>query len=597
MKAYRKLIASLLILSLAVTPVLPFYSIEAQAKTASSSKADNVFFYVRNNEGKDVLLSVLPLGGLSANEYAQYTQNNYATQRNYRYSAIDNLPVTTYTEATGLTLEQFLYMAKERAPLLTGKSALSYSGSDSMRFMATDSGGSYTKSWTYDQLYGTDRYYFPGIYDAVFGWDASWGSTSAAAVADKDKVWATKADMVPILGFRTFSGRYSARVPAAGGENMTLSPGQTGGTDDEQDAGRFTDENALTLLIPQTKEDLYNANRTMSDNFKWIYNIRLDMAPLPALIPSGEVAMPTISFSPGKDADTLSVSLSCTTEGADIYYYDISAVTGENGGDAPVTKYKAPVIINVAGRDLQKSPVRFTYRAVKPGYTDAGILKAQYPSQAPALVSPPPSPAGTDISFKAKASVTQQDWNNWAASLTAVSVKAPGASAYRALTPGSGYTVNNSSKSVTIKKTLFTAAGWYDFKFASDGYAARLADVQIEKAADPPGTGDNAPGDKTTDAGKGSGLSASGVKAKVTSKTYTIRLNVNRGKALKKAKRIKKVKFGKKYGAFPKPVRKGYIFKGWYTKKKGGTKITAGKKVKITANKTYYAHWKKKKKK
>lgn len=45
----------------------------------------------------------------------------------------------------------------------------------------------------------------------------------------------------------------------------------------------------------------------------------------------------------------------------------------------------------------------------------------------------------------------------------------------------------------------------------------------------------------------------------------------------------------------PVPVRKGYVFKGWYTKKSGGTKITAAKKVTITKGKTQklYAQWSK----
>lgn len=37
--------------------------------------------------------------------------------------------------------------------------------------------------------------------------------------------------------------------------------------------------------------------------------------------------------------------------------------------------------------------------------------------------------------------------------------------------------------------------------------------------------------------------------------------------------------------------RKDYTFAGWYTKKKGGTKITAKTKVTITKNMTLYAQW------
>jgi len=52
------------------------------------------------------------------------------------------------------------------------------------------------------------------------------------------------------------------------------------------------------------------------------------------------------------------------------------------------------------------------------------------------------------------------------------------------------------------------------------------------------------------------------------------------------------VKKGAKIGKLPKtPKKTGYIFKGWYTKKSGGTKITVTSKVKKKV--TYYAQWKK----
>jgi len=46
---------------------------------------------------------------------------------------------------------------------------------------------------------------------------------------------------------------------------------------------------------------------------------------------------------------------------------------------------------------------------------------------------------------------------------------------------------------------------------------------------------------------------------------------------------------GKAVGTLPKPVRTGYTFKGWYTKKSGGTKIKTT--TKVTKNVTYYARW------
>ena len=45
----------------------------------------------------------------------------------------------------------------------------------------------------------------------------------------------------------------------------------------------------------------------------------------------------------------------------------------------------------------------------------------------------------------------------------------------------------------------------------------------------------------------------------------------------------------KAVGSYPTPTRAGYAFKGWFTKKSGGTKITT--KTKVTKNVTWYAQW------
>lgn len=70
----------------------------------------------------------------------------------------------------------------------------------------------------------------------------------------------------------------------------------------------------------------------------------------------------------------------------------------------------------------------------------------------------------------------------------------------------------------------------------------------------------------------------------------TVKLSGNGGKA-KKA--VITCGYHEKYGTLPKAVRKGYSFKGWYTKKSGGTKVTAATKVKSLKTITLYAHWSK----
>ena len=68
---------------------------------------------------------------------------------------------------------------------------------------------------------------------------------------------------------------------------------------------------------------------------------------------------------------------------------------------------------------------------------------------------------------------------------------------------------------------------------------------------------------------------------------YTVKFNLNGGSGTTPASRT--IQEGSAVGTLPKATRKGYTLKGWYTKKSGGSKISASTKVK--ANATYYAQW------
>ena len=76
-------------------------------------------------------------------------------------------------------------------------------------------------------------------------------------------------------------------------------------------------------------------------------------------------------------------------------------------------------------------------------------------------------------------------------------------------------------------------------------------------------------------------------------KKITVKFNANgSGASVKTSK--KTVTVGKKYGKLPTATRKGYTFKGWYTKKSGGTKVTSSTTVTKKKTHTLYAHWTKK---
>ena len=84
------------------------------------------------------------------------------------------------------------------------------------------------------------------------------------------------------------------------------------------------------------------------------------------------------------------------------------------------------------------------------------------------------------------------------------------------------------------------------------------------------------------------GLSQTVVISQAARNSCTVTLKVNGGSLGGKSNKVYVTK-GKAVGTLTKPTRSGYTFKGWYTKKSGGLKITT--KTKITKNVTYYARW------
>ena len=79
-----------------------------------------------------------------------------------------------------------------------------------------------------------------------------------------------------------------------------------------------------------------------------------------------------------------------------------------------------------------------------------------------------------------------------------------------------------------------------------------------------------------------------------TSKPVTNKVKVtyiaNGGKAGTKSKTVT---YKKAYGKLTAAKRMGYTFKGWYTKRSGGSKVTSKTKVKKKGTIKLYAHWQK----
>ena len=82
------------------------------------------------------------------------------------------------------------------------------------------------------------------------------------------------------------------------------------------------------------------------------------------------------------------------------------------------------------------------------------------------------------------------------------------------------------------------------------------------------------------------------IDSKSKTATFKITWNANGGKIGTKKKITTSIEKGSKIKKVPTtPKRSGYTFKGWYTKKSGGKKIS--KNTKPTKSVIYYAKWKK----
>jgi len=476
----KRILTLLLTLALFFSPLCP---LSAKAKTMESAKGETIFFYAKNADGKDVLLKILSLEELEALSHGTDTGENYS------FSATDNYPTTQYAEGRGFTLPELVDYIKTTTP---GASGISYAGEDVMRFMATDSYGSYNRAWTYNALYGVKRYYFEGLFDAAIGWKTGWevaGEDNAKYgvtleeyntsykdtdpyYEDKRAVFAGGVETTTIIATQSYSGRTtSAALTASTEPGIAPQIAENGGIVTGSLAGALTDEHALRLLIPTSEADLMAAHRTAYDNFKWIYNIRLDMANPPDTKSQGTVAEPQLRVT--RSGDTLTLTLSCATQGAQIYYaYD----------GAPQISYTQPLTVDVSGRDLSADPVTIYMSAVCEGWDDAGMITAKYPGLSPAFETLYSGMAGEHLVFTAAESVTGEEWAAWTKALTFVTMKTPNLSGYLTV-DASSYTIDSMEKTISFDKSLFTESGQYSFIFHATEYSNKNVSIAMKRAA------------------------------------------------------------------------------------------------------------------
>lgn len=490
---WKKAAALVLAAAVAVTSsaVIPQMSLESEAKTQNSTPAQNVFFYAKNDQGKSVLMKIIDIEELEKLSHGKVSAAG--GEENYYYSATDNYPTTQYCEGRGFTVPELVEYVKQVSDV-PGAQALTYQGQDLMRFMATDGYGNYTHSWTYDDLYGTKRYYFEGLYDEDSGWNTGWeiaGEENSKFGMDletynaqykasdvyydaKRRVFNSGEETEAILATESFSGRTTTDSLTASTEvGLASYISANGGTVKGSLKDALTGREALRLCIPMSEADLMSAHRTAYDNFKWVYNMELDMAGSGAPVSQGTVAEPKASASVSADGKTLSVTMSCSTPGAQIYY---------SFSDAPQTLYSGTVTYDISGRDLESNPVTIYMTAVKEGYDDAGQITVKYPESGVRFKTLYSAMTGADVVFEAEDDVSSQEWNDWTSAMIGVSVKSPSISGYAAL-ESSQYKIDKDGRTITIDKSVFTETGSYSFMFYAKNYANKSVSLSVKKAA------------------------------------------------------------------------------------------------------------------
>lgn len=490
---FRRLAAITLSSVLAVTslPLLSLNSFTASAKTQESSRAENVFFYVKNDQGKSVLVDILSMDELKKLSHGQNSADG--SEKNYYISTTDNYPTTQYCEARGFTIPELIEHIKVSSSV-SGADKIHYAGNDIIKFMATDSYGNYNHSWTYNQLYGVKRYYFEGLYDQQIGWKSGWETAGDdnskygisldeynAEYKDSDPYYEEKREVFEggtesetILACESYAGRTTMENLVASSEiglagYITANGGVVAGCLKSV----LADTWSLRLCIPMSEADLMSAHRTAYDNFKWIYNMELDMEGSGAPASQGTVAEPQATAKVSGDGKSLTVTMSCATSGASVYY---------SFKDAPQTLYTGPVTIDISDRNLESDPVTFYMTAVKEGWDDQGIITVKYPQSGVKFKSIYSIITGENVKFEAEDDVSQSDWNEWVSNISGINVKTPSGAGYAPIADGT-YSIDNNNKTIIIDKSVFTEAGSYSFIIYAKGFSNKNISITAKKSA------------------------------------------------------------------------------------------------------------------
>lgn len=331
----------------------------AQAKTSPEGQTvGTVLFYVQNRAGEDILFSHVSVAEMEADMQAGKIDST-----NHNYSILDRYVTTVHQEAQGFTVPDYVTYAQSKSSLAALRELpLTFTGTDKIAFWEIDQNGFDDKdTYSYHDLYGVARYNFPLLYEY---WDyRSQDYSDPAGKLSRDAViehiLSRGEPESVLLAVRAYSQRFLITDEKYGAQDYNME-------NYWKTTGKLDNQRAIRIMKPMTEAELRSGTPTASDTRYWVSTIRLQMAQQPNVQPLGKVAAPTAVMT--EDADNYYIRFACTTPGVTILYNQNYV----SPSYAPSCVYSG-TDVTVPKKYFPDGTVTMTCRAVKDGYTDAGV--------------------------------------------------------------------------------------------------------------------------------------------------------------------------------------------------------------------------------
>ena len=353
----KKMIAVLTAAALAVTSLA--IPVSVSAKTHPDGQVvGSTLFYVKNSSGQRVLVSQIPIDTLEADMKAGKIDSTL-----HNYSILDRYVTTVHQEAQGFTAGEYVKYAQSKSSDADMRSAkLSFEGKDKMAFWEMDD-VDYDESdtYTYEQMYGVQRYNFPMLYKYWNYKTQDYYDPDGKMTRDQviDHIWENRQPETFILAVRSYSQRYMVTDEKYGEKDYSME-------NYWQSRGLLDNERTIRMMVGMTEDDLRNATPSASNTRYWVQSTMLDMQDAPAVKSKGEVAAPTAVMT--DDDNYYYIKLSCATDSATVYYNN----NYRNPSYMPSMDYDGEPV-KIEKSLFPDGKVTLTVHAVKDGYTDKGV--------------------------------------------------------------------------------------------------------------------------------------------------------------------------------------------------------------------------------